>query len=76
MQYKHTSLPKRKRRGSLEYIFHYVVVWQGGVILARTSEDDTAARFVCDEAYQGLAVIVTAVRGAWAAEEVLVSMHT
>ena len=38
------------------------------MILARAYEDDTMARFICDEAYQGLAVRVTAVRGAWIAE--------
>ena len=62
MQYKYTSLPKRKSRESLEYILHYVVVWQGGVILARADEDYTMARFVCDEAYVGVAYVPPAIR--------------
>jgi len=67
---------RRKSRVSLEYILHYVVMGQGGVVFARADEEDATSLFVCDEAYQGLAVLVTAVRGAWAAEEVLVSIHT
>ena len=62
MQYKHTSLPNKKSRGSLIYILHYVVVWQRGVVSARAYEDNTAARFVCDETYVGMTYVPPARR--------------